>query len=180
MAAEIGLERDVKELDVNPAHVAAHPFLEDIDEEAAVLLGADRALRAEVAGLRIERTLAAGPFAPALVGDFKRFRGRTLDDWDELHPFGIELVAKKAIDGAAVFLVGGVDRAENVEFDSVSAQVPPPLHDPVEGALSAAVDPVGVVKLTRTIDAQPDQDVVALEEGAPLIIEKHAVGLEGM
>ena len=42
MAAEIGFQRDVKQLDVDLAYVVAHPFLEDIDQKAAVLLAADR------------------------------------------------------------------------------------------------------------------------------------------
>ena len=98
MAAEISLQRHVEELDVNLAHVAPHPFLEYVHEESAVLLAAYRALRDQVAGLRVEQALAAGPFAPSLVGEFKRLRGRALDDRDELHPLRAELVAEKAID----------------------------------------------------------------------------------
>jgi hypothetical protein len=37
MAAEIGLERHVEELNVNTAHVMTHPLFEDIHEEAAIL-----------------------------------------------------------------------------------------------------------------------------------------------
>ena len=55
MAAEIRFERHVEELDEDPADVAAHPFLEDVDQEAAVLLAADRALGDQVAGLRVEQ-----------------------------------------------------------------------------------------------------------------------------
>ena len=39
-----------------------------------------------------------------------------------------------------MFLVGGVDRAQDVEIDSVLAQIAPALHHLVEGALLAAVD----------------------------------------
>ena len=103
-----------------------------------------------------------------------------LDDRDELYPLCVHLVAEEAIDRAAVFLVGGVDRAQYVEVDSVLAQEPPALHHLVEGALFAAVDTVGVVELARAVDAQADQKVVFLEEGAPVIVEKDAVGLKGV
>ena len=109
-----------------------------------------------------------------------RLLGGALDDRDELHPLRAQLVAEEAIDRAAVFLVGGVDRAQDVEFDAVLSQVPPALHHPVEGALPAAVDPVGVVDLARAVDAQADQEVVLLEEGAPVVVEQDAVGLEGV
>ena len=158
----------------------AHPLLEDIDEEAAVLFGADRALGHQVAGLRVEQALLAGLLAPALVGDRDRLLGGALDDRDELHPLGAQLVAEEAIDGAAVVLVGGVDRAQDVEVDLVLAQVPPAAHHQVEGALAAAVDAVGVVQLARAVDAQADQEVVLLEERAPVVVEQQAVGLEGV
>ncbi len=44
--------------------------------------------------------------------------------------------------------------------------------------MSAAVDAVGVVELAWTVDAQPDEEVVLLEERAPRVIEENAVGLE--
>ena len=37
-------QRDVEHLHVDLADVAAHPFLEHVDQEPAVLLGADRPL----------------------------------------------------------------------------------------------------------------------------------------
>ena len=68
----------------------------------------------------------------------------------------------------------------HLEIDSVSDQLPPTLHDPVEGSLPAAVNPVGVVDLARAIDAQTDQKIVFLEEGPPVVIEKNAIGLKGV
>ena len=75
-------------------------------------------------------------------------------------------------------LVGGVDRAQDVEVDVVLAQVPPAAHHQVERALPAAVDAVGVVQLARTVDAQAHEEVVLLEERAPVVVEQQAVGLE--
>ena len=102
------------------------------------------------------------------------------DDRNELNPLCLQFVAKEAIDRAAVFLVGGVDGAQNVEVDSVLAQLPPTPHHLIESALLAAVDAVGIVKLARAVDAQADQEIVLLEKFAPFIIEKDAVGLKGV
>ena len=71
MAAEIGFERHVEELHVDLAHVAAHPFLEHVHQEAAVLLRADRALGDQISGLGVEQPLPAWLLAPALVGDLR-------------------------------------------------------------------------------------------------------------
>src|ERR1039457_4048037 len=140
MAAEIGLERHVEHLDEDIAHSMAHPLLENVNEEAAVLFAADRARRYQVAGLRIEQALAAGLLAPALVGDIDCLLGGTLDDRDELHPLRAHLIAEETIDRAPVFLVGCVDRTQYVELDSVLAQVPPALHHTVESPPFAAVE----------------------------------------
>ena len=66
---EVG-EGDVEHLDEDAAHVAPHPLLEDVDEEAAPLLGRDRARGDQVARLRVERpTLDVA--APACLGDVR-------------------------------------------------------------------------------------------------------------
>src|SRR5271169_3136783 len=127
MAAEIGLEGHVEHLHKNLAHVVTHPLLENIHQEVAVLFATDRALRYQVAGLRVEQALAAGLLAPSLVRDIDRLFAGTLDDRDKLQPLRAHLVAKKTVNRAAVFFVGGVDRAQYVELDAVLAQQAPSL-----------------------------------------------------
>src|SRR5271165_3708169 len=179
MAAEIGLERHVEQLDEHLCHVAPRPFLENVDQEPAVLLAADRTVGDEVAGLRIKQALLArARVAPALVGDGERLGRGPLDDRDELHPFRAELVAEKPIDPPPVLLVGGVDGAKDVELDAVLAQKTPAAHHEVEGALPLPVAPVGVVQLARPVDAEAHQKIVLLEEGAPGVVEQEPVGLE--
>src|SRR5271163_2740328 len=156
------------------------PFLEDIDEKATILLGAHGALGDEVAGLRIEQALAAGLRTPALVGDLQCLLRSTLDDRYELHPLRAQLIAEEAVDSAPMLLVGGIHRTQDVEFHSMPAQLPPARHDAIEGAAFAPVDPVGVVDLPRPVDAQSHEEIVLLEEGAPVIVQKDAVGLEGV
>src|SRR5882762_1730400 len=103
MAAEIGLERHIEHLDKNTAHVMAHPLLEDIDEEAAVLFAPHRAFRYEVSGLPVEQALAARLLAPALVGDIDSLLGGALDDRDKLQPLCAHLIAEETINRAAVY-----------------------------------------------------------------------------
>ena len=123
MAAEIGFQGHVEQLDINLADVVPHPFLENLHHELAVLFAAYRTVGDHVASLGVEQALFAGPFAPAQVGDLDRLRRGALDDRDELHPLRAQFVAEEAIDGAAVFFVGGIDGAQDVEFDSVLAKV---------------------------------------------------------
>ena len=44
MAAEIGLQCHIEELDEDPTYVTAHPLFEDVDQKAAVLFAACRTL----------------------------------------------------------------------------------------------------------------------------------------
>ena len=109
-----------------------------------------------------------------------RVGGGTFDDRDELDPARAEFVAEEAVDAPSVLAVGGVHRAQDVELDAVLAQALPTLHHQVEAAFAGAGDAVGVVQLARAVDAQPHQEVVLLQERAPLVVERHAVGLEGL
>ena len=79
---------------MNATDVVAHPLLEDVHKELAVLFAADRAFGDQVAGLRIEQALGAGAVAPAQIGDLQCLRGGALDDRDELDPLGLHLVRK--------------------------------------------------------------------------------------
>ena len=110
----------------------------------------------------------------------ERLLGRALDDRDELHPPRSQLVAEEAIDVAPVVLVGGVDGAQDVEVDLVLAEMTPAVHHPVERALAAPVDAIGVVQFPRAVHAQADEEVVLLEERAPVVVDQQAVGLEGV
>ena len=69
------MQRHVEKLHEHFSHVPPHPFLENIDEKAAVLLTPDRAVGDEISDLRIEEALLARAWiAPPLVGDSERFR----------------------------------------------------------------------------------------------------------
>ena len=100
-------ERDVEHLDVDLADVAAHPLLEDVDQEAAVLLGGHRAPRHAAPVLHVERPVA--PRRPRHRSVLVRLR-HPLDDRDELNEARAAVVAEEAVDLAAAVGVRGVDR----------------------------------------------------------------------
>jgi len=53
-------------------------------------------------------------------------------------------------------------------------------HDPVEGGLAALVDATGVVHRARSVDGQPDEEAVVVEEARPVGVDQRAVGLDGV
>ena len=53
-------------------------------------------------------------------------------------------------------------------------------HYPIKCGLSGFVYPVGIVKISRSVQAQADEEVVLMEEFAPLIVKKGTIGLHGV
>jgi len=139
----------------------AHPLIEDVAEEMAVLLRADRAVLHALAFL----------IAGVVVA---------LHDRDELHEPDLQFIAEEAVDLQRVVGVGGVYGAEDVEVDLVALQHLAPAHDALKGRLAALVDAVGVVQFTRPVHAEADEEVVLLEELRPVVVEQHSVGLEAV
>ena len=90
-------ERDVEHLHVHRAHVASDPLFEDVHQEAAVLLASDRAAGDQVALLLVERAGLVAVTPPGL-GDLEQLRRGPLDDGDELHEAGPDLIAEVAVD----------------------------------------------------------------------------------
>ena len=103
--------------------------------------------------------------------------GGTLDDRDELDEGGAELVAEEGVDLAAVIAVHRVDRRQHVPVDLVTLQHVEARDHPVEGGLAPLVDAVGVVHLSRPVDRDADQELVLLQELAPLVVEERPVRL---
>ncbi len=77
-------------------------------------------------------------------------------------------------------LVRGVDGAEHVVGDVVRDEELVAAHDLVEGGSTLLVDPVAVVELAGTVDAETDQEPVIVEQLAPLVGEQRAVRLDGV
>ena len=89
-------------------------------------------------------------------------------------------IAQEAIDLLAVNRVLAVNRGQDVERHRVAAEHVDPLHHLVKGRPPCPVAAVTVVDRTRPIDADADQELLPGEEGAPGVVEQHAVGLEGI
>ena len=170
-------QRDVEHLHVHRAHVASDPLLEDVHQEAAVLLTADGAAGDQVALLLVER---AGLVAvtPAGLGDLEQLRRGPLDDGDELDEVGLDLVAEEAVDLLAAVTIDGVDRAQDVELGPGLLQQASRSHDLGVRALAALVHALGVVDVLGPVHGEPEQEVVLGEEGRPLLVELGAVGLQ--
>jgi len=112
------------------------------------------------------------------AGDGQALRGRALDDRDELHEAGAQLVAEEAVHLDRVVAVRGVDGAQDIDIHPVRPQELPPAPHLVERARAALVDPIGVVHRLRAIHAEAHKKAVFLEEGAPRVIEPSPVGLD--
>ena len=93
--------------------------------------------------------------------------GDSLDDRDELHEPRAAVVAQEAVHLATARFVGRVHGRENVVFHARGPQVTEAAHDLVEAAAAALRHPVGVVDLLGTVDRDPDEELVFVEELPP-------------
>lgn len=147
-----------------PTDVSFHPFVEDLVQKTPPLF----------------RTHGAPGNPITLLGTGLTVRIDTFDDRNELYVLSFELVTEKPVDRERMIGVYCIDGAENIELDPVLLQMAGRLQDPLEGAVSALVHAVGIVKLFRAIHAQADEEVVLFEEPAPFVVEKDAICLEGV
>jgi hypothetical protein len=60
----------------------------------------------------------------------------------------------------------------------MTLQPPKRAHDKLVRGTPGLVSAAGVVKARRSVNADADVEAVLREEGAPLVVEQHAVGLE--
>ena len=156
-----GGERHIEDLDEYPAHVAAHPLLEDGNQEVAVLPIGDAAVRDPVA------FLVAGLVVP--------FHNR-----NELHEIRPDFVSQVAIHLQRMMIVAGVHGTQDVEFNFVLPEQSRRAHHPGMGRCTALVDAVLVVQFRRPVHAEAHQEVVGCEELAPFVVQEGAVGLQGV
>lgn len=70
------------------------------------------------------------------------------------------------------------DACQDVEVHAVLLQQAQPLHHPVEGRAAVTALAIAVVDVAWTIEADADEEIVILEERAPLVGEPQTVGLE--
>ena len=93
---------------------------------------------------------------------------------------GVQVIPEEAVDLEGVVAVHRVHRAEDVELHLVLLEQPDRGDHLVENRAAPPVSPIGVVQLAGSIQAQPDQKLLVVQELAPLVVQKDAVGLEGV
>ena len=74
--------------------------------------------------------------------------------------------------------VSRMHRAQDVALHPMLLQQFPAAHHLVERALAALIHPIAIMQFARSVDAQPHQKIVLLEERAPLVIQPRAVRLD--
>jgi len=146
------------------AHVILDPLIEDLDQEAAKLLWTHRAVGDCV----------------AYIVDVVAIRVDALDDRDELDPAGADFITQELIYLPGMVAGDPVYGDQDVVLHLVLLQQPQSTHNLIKGALVTLVDAVGIVEALGPIQAEANQEIVLLEELAPLIVQEGAVGLHGV
>lgn len=177
--AEPFAEGDVKELDVGFADVAFDPGVEYFAEEVAVGLGRDG-----VSGHTGGFAVRGRGFEVGRGGEIEsEFGGGGIDfafdDGDELNVLGADAL-EEFINFKGVLNRDAVDASKGVELDLVFAKDVESAHDVFVGIASFFVDAVGVVEVFGSVNGEADEEVVFGKEGAPLVVEEGAVGLESV
>src|SRR5581483_10239000 len=160
LAGDQHLEQIVEVTDAHLAEADLHPGVKQFVEEAAVLLGRNRVC-AEGAGTSSAGIVAAG----------------RLDAGNELQVLDTQL-AVVAQQLPRPVHVGGRDDTENVELHPKAAQQLERLQHLLVLAAALSVEAIAVVPFGRTIQAQPDQKAIVVEELGPGFVQERAVGLE--
>ncbi len=159
--ARPGGQSNIKDLHKGLAHVPLHPFIEDGDQETAILLGLDRTVCDGVALLK----------AGIII---------SLNYGYELDEIGLDLISEKAVNLQRMIGIGGMNCGQDIVVYLVLSQEPGCFHHPVKGGLACFIYPVGIVKISRPVQAQADEEVVLMEEFAPFVVKKGAIGLHGV
>ena len=151
----------VKDLYEHTAHVAPYPLVKDAGQKPAVLF---RAHRPAGNGVPL---LEAGLVVPLYNGD-------------ELYELCPQVIPEITIHLSRMITVRRVDGAQDVDIYVVFLQVFQALQHPRRRGPAPFVHAVDIVHVWRTVDAEPDQKVMLLEEGAPFVVQLCAIGLHRM
>jgi len=76
--------------------------------------------------------------------------------------------------------IGSVDGTENINIDTVVPETVPAPDHRIKTALAIRSHTVGIVEIPGSVNAQPNQVIILLEECRPGIIDEGAVGLNGV
>ena len=103
-----------------------------------------------------------------------------LDDRDELEVTCFQLVAEKAVYVEGMLAVDRINRTQDVEFHIVLLHQPYRPDHLIEHRFSALVVSVGIMQMTWSSKAEPDEKIVLMEKFAPLLIDQNADCLQGV
>lgn len=169
----------VENLNKNLTNIVPYPVVVNGTEKAAKLL------RLHTPGCNI-RCLACpipgGWTSQVRPGRIRRTTGvwsQPLHQRDKLEEASTDAL-EKPIDLKRVLGVKPVDDGEDIERDAMSLHQLNSAEHLVERRPLSAVSSVRIMEFHRTIEADANQKVVTLEEAAPFVVEKSAVGLDGI
>lgn len=156
----------VEDLDEVFAHIVPHPLIEDGAEEATPLLGRD----GEVGQSCRIALHAGGEGEPvgALHG--------ALHNGGELDVVATDAF-EEVVEVEGVVGVEVIDHRQRIPFHTVLVEQVDAPHHLAEGGAATGRAAIFVVKLLRAVDGDAHEEVVFLEEAAPLVGEQRGVGL---
>ena len=152
---------DIKNLDEHLANVPFDPFVKYLVQEPAILH---------------TRHGAAGHFIADLIAGLVV----SFHNGDELDESGVKIIEQITVDLQWVIGIGGMDRAEHVVLHLVLFQQSQSCQDTIRAALASPILAINVVQIWRPVEADPDQEVIFLEERTPFIREERSVSLDGV
>jgi len=114
--------------------------------------------------LPVERSLADGRFAPALLVHGGVPVGNPLHDGDELHELGPQFIPKETVYLQRMVAVRSVNGAQHIAVHAVLLQILPAAHDLIETPFTALVDTVGIMHRLGSVHAEADEEAVLLEK----------------
>ena len=101
-----------------------------------------------------------------------------LHDGNELDEPDPEVVPEVPVDIQRAVLVGGVDRAQDVDIDVMGGKPRQTCQHPVRRRSAPLVHPVAVVEVRWAVDADAHQELVAGQQLAPFVGQQRPVGLD--
>ena len=113
------------------------------------------------------------PFLGRSGGEHLRLHAR-----NELQLPRTKFSAQETINIERLLGVDAINHCQSVEWDFMPLQLLAGGEDLVKGRLATLVHPEAVVQFLRTIDAQPNQELVVAQKRVPVVIQQSAIGLE--
>ena len=159
----------VEKLDVVVSYIVTHPFVKDGAEKMAPLLRCDR----EVGQWNLLLISRTGQITS--VSMWKN----TFHDRGKLNIVALYLL-EEVVEIQRIVGIEVIDYGQGIPLYIMFLQQVDTSPHLLKRGQPLLVSAVFVMKLLRTIDRDPHQPIILLEEAAPLISQQRAVGLNGV